>query len=124
MTTITIVPEIEQKKLIYKAICGNQETIGLTPGQALDLMETSLITEGELMDETLVILQRFRGDDLFTKQQQEQLQELMEEFHQSLASETEFSAIKQQELTALAEAELEASIQRGTRIIKKIKYNS
>ncbi len=124
MTTITILPEIEQKKLIYKAICGNQETIGLTPGQALDLMETSLITEGELMDETLVILQRFRADDLFTKQQQEQLQELMEEFHQSLASETEFSAIKQQELTALAEAELEASIQRGTRIMKKIKYNS
>lgn len=124
MTTITIVPEIEQKKLRYKAICGNQETIGLTPGQALDLMETSLITEGEPMNETLVIVQRFRADDLFTKQQQEKLQRLMEELHQSLASETKFSAIKQQELTALAEAELEASIQRGTRIIEELKRNS
>lgn len=71
-----------------------------------------------------MILQRFHPDDLFTKQQQQRLQKLMEEFHQSLASETEFSAIKQQELTALVEAELEASIQRGTRIIKQIQDNS
>lgn len=124
MTTITIFPELEQKKLIYKAICGNQETTGLTPGQALDLMEASLITEGEPMAETLVILKRFHGDNLFTKQQQERLQELMDEFHQSLASKTEFSAIKQQELNTLVEAELEASIQRGTRIIKQLQDNS
>ena len=124
MTTITIVPEIEQKKLRYKAICGNQETIGLTPGQALDLMETSLITEGEPMNETLVIVQRFRADDLFTKQQQKKLQGLMEELHQYLASETKFSDVKQQELTDLAEAELEASIQRVTRIIEELKSNS
>jgi len=119
MTTITIVPEFAGKTLTYKAICGNQETSGLTPGQALDLMET----KGENMGETLVILQRFRPDNLFSKQQQERLQELMEEFHQSLASETDFSAIKQQELTALIEEELQASIQRGKRIIKQIQDN-
>jgi len=123
MTTITIVPEFAGKTLTYKAICGNQETSGLTPGQALDLMETSLIAEGENMGETLVILQRFRPDNLFSKQQQERLQKLMEEFHQSLASETDFSAIKQQELTALIEEELQASIQRGKRIIKQIQDN-
>ena len=43
MTTITIVPELEQKTLMYKAICGNQETSGLTPGQALDLMEEGVV---------------------------------------------------------------------------------
>jgi hypothetical protein len=49
------------------------------------------------MGETLVILQRFRPDNLFTKQQ---------------------------ELTTLVEAELEASIQRGTRIMKQIQDDS
>ena len=54
----------------------------LQPKAKMNLTIFSLIAEGENMGETLVILQRFRPDNLFSKQQQERLQELMEEFHQ------------------------------------------
>ena len=50
----------------------------LQPKAKMNLTIFSLIAEGENMGETLVILQRFRPDNLFSKQQQERLQELME----------------------------------------------
>ena len=66
MTTITIVPEFAGKTLTYKAICGNQETSGLTPGQALDLMETSgssllfMLNQQTRCQDNILLTQKFR----------------------------------------------------------------
>ncbi len=120
MTTIEIVPEVNPEQTIYRAICGEQQATGATPGQALDRIEQVLaIQEGSQSSETLVIVQRFRSDRLFTAQQQARLQELMEQFHEAVATGEALSPEKQQELESLVEAELEATIERSARILQR-----
>ena len=59
---------------MYRAISGQQQAAGVTPGQALDQIEQVLSTQEEPpQGETLVILQRFRPDNLFSAQQQTRL---------------------------------------------------
>jgi len=66
MTTIEILPEITSEQTIYRAISGQQQATGATPGQALDQIEQVLSAQEEPpRGETLVILQRFRPDNLF-----------------------------------------------------------
>ncbi|GFE70182.1 hypothetical protein [Chroococcus sp. FPU101] len=61
--TIEILPEITNERTIYRAICGSVQTTGLTPGQALD----STLQKLSASEDTIVILQRFSSDDLFTE---------------------------------------------------------
>ncbi len=118
MTTIEIIPEVTTEQSIYRAICGEQQATGSTPGQALDKIEQVLFTQrDEPSSETLVIVQRFRPDNLFTAQQQERLQELMEQFHQAVEVGESLSTQKQQELESLVEAELKATIERSARVL-------
>lgn len=120
MTTIEIVPEVNPGQTLYRAICGSQQATGLTPGQALDQMEQVLATQKEAQSsETLVIVQRFRPDNLFTEQQQARLQELMGQFHEGIATGEFFSPQQQQELASLVEAELEATIKRAAQILQQ-----
>ena len=121
MTIIEILPEVTKEQTIYRAICGEQQATGSTPGRALDQIEQVLLTqEGEPKSETLVIVQRFRPDNLFTAQQQTRLEELMGQFHEAVAMGEVLSPQTQQELENLVEAELEATLQRGARIVQKI----
>jgi hypothetical protein len=117
MTTIEIVPEVTSEQTLYRAICGSQQATGSTPGQALDQMEQVLATQKEAQSsETLVIVQRFRPDNLFTEQQQTRLQELMGQFHEGIATGDPLSPPQQEELESLVEAELEATIERAARM--------
>ncbi|GEM_PF-4842328 len=116
MKTIEIISEIEQKETLYRAICGQQEATGKTPGQALDLIVNQ---EHHNLNHTIVILQGFSDDQLFTLSQQNQLKNLMTEFHQNLANEIQFSPEKHQELESLVNSELEATIERSQQILNE-----
>ena len=117
MQTIAILPELSSNPPTYRAICGNHEATGQTPGQALDTLEAELATEPAL-GETLVILQRFRPDDIFTAAQQQRLRELMDLFQAAIAQGSHLDPTLQAELESLVEAELEANIQRSQRLLQ------
>jgi 5-methylcytosine-specific restriction endonuclease McrA len=44
MQTIAILPEETAERLLYRAICGDYQATGQTPGQALDSLESTLAT--------------------------------------------------------------------------------
>ena len=120
MTTIEIVSEERTEQTIYRAICGEQEATGATPGQALDRIEQELIARGsEQSSCTVVIVQRFLPDNLFTAQQQARLRELMDRLHEAVAVGEALSPQVQEELEDLVEAELKAMIERSARILKQ-----
>jgi hypothetical protein len=124
MTTIEILPEITSEQTIYRAISGQQQATGATPGQALDQIEQVLSAQEEPpRGETLVILQRFRPDNLFSAQQQARLEELMEQFHQSVDTSESLPRQTQHELERLVEDEWLASIERSTRILEQTQPN-
>jgi hypothetical protein len=119
MQTIAILPEPTADRLTYRATCGQHQATGQTPGQALDTLEAELATASVDAGETLVILQRFRPDDLFTAAQQQRLRELMDQFQAAIAQGTQLAPSLQSELDALVEAELEANIERSQRLLKQ-----
>jgi pyruvate kinase len=119
MQTIAILPEPTAGILSYRATCGQHQATGQTPGQALDILEAELATTSTESGETLVILQRFRPDDLFTAAQQQRLRKLMDEFQAAIAQGTQLAPTVQSELDTLVEAELEANIQRSQRLLQQ-----
>jgi pyruvate kinase len=119
MQTIAILPEPTADSLSYRATCGQHQATGQTPGQALDTLEAELATTSTDSGETLVILQRFRPDDLFTAAQQQRLRELMDQFQAAIAQGTQLAPTVQAELDTLVEAELEANIQRSQRLLQQ-----
>jgi hypothetical protein len=119
MQKIAILPEPTANSLSYRATCGNHQATGQTPGQALDILEAELATTSTDAGETLVILQRFRPDDLFTAAQQLRLRELMDQFQATIAQGTQLAPTLQSELDILVEAELEANIQRSQRLLQQ-----
>jgi hypothetical protein len=120
MQTITILPESNAEPPIYRAMCGDRQATGQTPGQALDTLEAQLSTEPSASTgETLVILQRFRPDDLFTAEQQQRLRKLMDQHHAAIAQGISLDPNLQTELETLVEAELEANIQRSQRLLQR-----
>jgi hypothetical protein len=123
MQTIAILPDTTTPNAQYRATCGNHQATGQTPGQALDTLEAELDTTHSATGETLVILQRFRPDDLFTATQQQRLRELMDQFHTAIAQGTQLPPSTQTELETLIEAELEANIQRSQRLLQHRNHN-
>jgi hypothetical protein len=120
MTTIEILSEVNAKQKIYRAICGVQQATGATPGQALDMLERELASQGLAeTSQTLIIVQRFRPDALFSAKQQLRLQQLMDRFHQASAVGESLSTAETQELEQLVDAELQAAIQRSEAILKE-----
>lgn len=90
ITAIEIVREqTDAQQPVYRAIRGNRQAVGSTPGQALDTLECMLIAPGAEGEGTLVIVQRFRPDEFFTAQQQARLQELMDRLHEVQAAGSE-----------------------------------
>ena len=111
-----------QQKPAYRAIGGNRQAVGPTPGQALDTLERMLATVGGADGEgTLVIVQRFRPDAFFTAEEQARLQELMDRFHEAYASGQDLAPEEKEELERLVDAEWQAAIERGAAILKQAK---
>jgi hypothetical protein len=119
MQTIEILPDTTTANPQYRATCGTHHATGQTPGQALDRLEAALDSTSTATGETLVILQRFRPDDLFSQVQQQRLRELMDQFHVAIDQGTQLPPSIQTELESLVEAELEANIQRSQRLLQQ-----
>jgi hypothetical protein len=120
MQTIAILPESTLEQPSYRAICGDYQVIGSTLGQALDQLEVELTKEPERhMCETLVILQRFHPDDLFTAEQQARLRDLMDRHHYAINQGQPLAPRLQTELEQLVKAELEANIRRSQRLLER-----
>jgi lipopolysaccharide biosynthesis regulator YciM len=121
LTTIEIVRERQNtQQTVYRAIKGEQQATGLTPGQALDILEGMLATkELDKGTSTLIILQRFGPDDFFTAGQQARLEELMAHFREESQSGKSPTPEERQELMQLVDAEWQAAIDRAAAIIKQ-----
>ena len=64
MTTVGIVPVFNTNgETSYRAIAGDQQSVGTTEGQSLDSLTTLL---GETNFSALLIIQRLNPDELFT----------------------------------------------------------
>ena len=119
MSTIEIIQENSNvDSAIYRARCRDWQTVGATPGTALDAIERLVAAGNENGDGTVVIVQRFRPDAFFTRKQQERLQELMERFHAAMAMGKELAVEERRELEALVDAEWQAAIGRAAEILK------
>jgi len=125
MTTIEIVSEVSAEQTIYRAICGVQQATGATPGQALDMLERDLATQGMGENgETVIIVQRFRFDNFFTAPHQSSLRELMDQFHQANAVGEAFPQAQKEELEKLVDSELKAAIKGSEATLKKTQSES
>jgi hypothetical protein len=57
MTTIEIIRESASEQVaVYRAIAGERQAVGVTPGEALDALERLLMTNGEEQDDRAVII--------------------------------------------------------------------
>ncbi|MBD2778152.1 hypothetical protein [Iningainema tapete] len=104
----------------YRAICGLQQAIGATPGQALDMRESELATQGLAENgETVITIQRFRPDNFFNANQQSKLRKLMDQFLHANAVGDKLTPAQNEELQQLVDAELQATIKRAEAIVKR-----
>lgn len=114
--------QTETQQPVYRAIGGDRQAVGPTPGQALDTLERMLATSGDGDGEgTLVVVQRFRPDAFFTAEQQVRLKELMERLHEACAAGQDLSPEEKEELEHLVDAEWQAAIERGAAILEQVK---
>jgi len=110
MTTISILPITDESgNLSYRAIAGNQQTIGKTAGQALDALTLQLGQSDSILS---LLIQTFQPDPFFTTAQQQRLSELMELWRTARDRGQTLSPQEQAELDALVNAELQATQQR------------
>lgn len=120
LDTIEIVREQwDAQQILYRAIRGEQQAAGATPGQALDSLERMLAVRGKEGETgTLIIVQRFRPDAFFTAQQQARLEALMNRFHTVRETGQVLNPEEKQELERLVDAEWQAAIERGEAILR------
>src|SRR5580693_1453593 len=99
MTTISILKEISSPgSAAYRAVSGNRESLGRTPGEALDAL-TNQLTEDEAG--TIVIMQPSQPDHFFSSEQRDRLSELMSRWRDARDSDRQLPPDEQAELDAL-----------------------
>jgi hypothetical protein len=114
MTAISIVPETN---LGYRAIAGQQQSTGRTPGEALD----SLTAQLDKADSgTLIVVQQMRPDQFFSEAQRLRLAALMEQWRQARDRGEALPAAEQAELEQLTAAELEAARRRSVELQREL----
>jgi hypothetical protein len=107
-----------RKKTAYRAVHGQQQAKGKTPGQALDSLE-KLLTDEEKATGSLIILQRFQPDAFFAEKQQQRLQDLMSRFQETINSDEALTPEERTELEQLVDEEWVAAIARGAAILNR-----
>lgn len=116
MSTISILPAIAAQDG-YRAVSGQAQSLGKTPGQALDSL-TELLDQDEYG--TLVVIQRLRPDRFFTAEQQQRLSDLMTRWRAARDSGGPWSPEEQAELDALVEAEVQGAGERAAALLKRL----
>ncbi len=118
MTTISILPEISGPAgTTYRAVAGKSQSVGRTPGEALDAL-TAQLPDSEAS--TLVVVQQMRPDRFFTEQQQQRLAELMAKWRAARDAGTPWPAEDQSELNSLVDAELQAATERAAALLRQL----
>ncbi len=119
MTTIAIFPLSSDEGVVsYCAVAGERRGIGKTAGQALDAV-TAELSPGQT--DPLVVVRRGAADDLFTAEQQQRLQELMQRWRSTRDAGTTLAVDDQAELDALIDAELRAATERAQLIARGLR---
>ena len=90
--------------------------MGSRAGQALDALTEQV---GKRDEDTLVILRQMKADRFFTEAQRRRLSELMERWHAAQAGGAALSSEEQEELSALVQAEVEASGERAAAMARE-----
>jgi hypothetical protein len=118
MTTIAILPEnADAEGTSYHAFAGELQSVGKTPGEALDALTAQL---GDQAASTLAIVQYHRPDRFFSEQQEHRLSELMARWRAARDSQSPLPAAEQAELEALVDAELQASTERAKELLDQL----
>lgn len=118
MTTVAILPEGPLRSSDgYRAVAGDIQSHGATPGQALDALASQL---GGPQETTLVILQPMRPDAWFTAEQQRRLADLMARWRAARDAGQTLPSAEQSELEALVQAELQAALQRSASLAQRL----
>jgi hypothetical protein len=115
MTTVAIVPEGSPGPPAFRAVAGELQSVGRTPGEALDALTAQLDPSAA---GTLVVVQQMRPDQYFTDEQQQRLQHLMARWRVARDSGSSLSPVEQAELEALVEAELRAVAERSAALLR------
>lgn len=111
MTTISILPEpVTESGTKFRAISGNQQSLGKTPGEALDSITAQL---NDQESGTLIVVQKMRPDRFFSEAQQLRLAELMVRWRAARESGATLPTDEAEQLDLLVSAELEATRQRS-----------
>lgn len=111
MTAISILPIVDETgQQQYRASSGDRQSIGKTPGEALDAIMAQF---GAQFDQPslpfFLLIPNFQADRFFTAQQQQRLKYLMAEWKQARDADADFPEDLKTELNHLVEAELLAS---------------
>lgn len=114
MSIISILPGITAQDC-YRAVSGQTQTVGKTPGQALDSL-TELLDQDEAG--TLVVIQRLRPDRFFTAEQQQRLSDLMTRWRAARDAGGPWSPEEQAELDALVDAEIRGAGERAAALVR------
>ncbi|MSP12252.1 MAG: hypothetical protein EXR62_04750 [Chloroflexi bacterium] len=118
MTKVAILPvSTGNGNTTYYAIAGDKQSVGKTPGDALDTL-TAQLDEAETS--TLVIIRHLRPDQYFDAQQRQRLSELMERWRAARDQGQTLPQEEQAELQALVEAELRASAARTAALFQEL----
>jgi hypothetical protein len=119
VTTISILPEPRTAtETEYRAVAGGRQSVGKTPGQALDALTEQL---GDRESGTLLVVQHMRPDRFFTAEQQKRLAELMTAWREARDRGAALPPGEQAELEALIDAELEASTRRAAAMVGNLR---
>ncbi|HVA50592.1 MAG TPA: hypothetical protein VNH11_29875 [Pirellulales bacterium] len=94
----------------YRAIAGEQQSVGNTAGEALDAISAQLPADKK---GTLVVVQNLQADQFFTKEQRTRLDDLMTRWRAARDAGAALSAIEQAELDHLVQEEVVAAGRRA-----------
>ncbi len=119
MTTVSILPEQNESAAPnYRAMAGTEQSVGRTPGEALDSLTPRL---SERDSGAVVIIQRMKPDRFFNEQQQKRLAELMQRWRLARDQGKSLASDEQAELDQLIQAEVKASAERVAAMLDEIR---
>jgi hypothetical protein len=118
MPTVAILPMSDASgETFYRAISGDQQSVGKTVGQALDALATQL---GKTEFKGLLLIQNFYPDSFFNTSQQARLSELMRLWRTARDQGRGLPPEQQAELDDLVETELQAATARTATVMQQL----
>lgn len=114
MTRVSILPEPGDGGAVrYRAVSGEQQSVGNTAGEALDAISAQLPADQK---GTLVVVQNLQADDFFSKEKCARLEQLMTRWRAARDASLTLSAAEQAELERLVQEEVAAAGRRAALI--------